>query len=307
MRLVAHETVLIAQREMDDGRRIVTVLGYDNEGIRSGINRLLEDGFQGCVTSVDMAVCANPDGGKANSDGNSSSSTLGAPSAEGESGDEATSPGAPSDKMVMVIDDDILTLPHEESEAGIYLKALTDQGYGPTLWTTSSDGAPKITDLMGYDWVIWSAGGYMSGGPSLSNLDVLMAYINTGGSLTISSRTPFFGMSGKPASPISDIAVDDDIPSMVQGLPSTAITLEEESPPVVPLEIGDQHAGAKIVLKRGPDCEEADAPLLFVVLDDEGDGASGAKMMVAGMSLTWLPDDYSLQLVRNMTDYMLEE
>ena len=141
----------------------------------------------------------------------------------------------------------------------------------------------------------------------MADLDSLLAFINTGGSLTISSRRPFFGMSASEPSVIADVAVEDDLPAMVQGLPSTAITLENGLPPVTPLEISEDHAGAKVVLVRGPDSGDAGAPLLFVVNDDTGDEATGARLMIVGLSLTWLPDDYGQQLVRNMTGYMLED
>ena len=58
LRLVAADTVLISQKEQADGRRVVAVLANDNEGIRSGIDRLLSGGFSGCVTRTDLAVCS---------------------------------------------------------------------------------------------------------------------------------------------------------------------------------------------------------------------------------------------------------
>lgn len=302
LRLVAADTVLIAQRELEDGRRMLMVLGYNNEDIRSGIDRLLARAFEGCVTTPDLAVCSAPNGGAGAANGAApSTAAQETPEVETTQTPSAVEPGK---KLVMVIDDNDLTLPGETSEADIYLKALTQQGYGPTLWLTASDGIPKLDDLAGYHWVIWSSGGYESGGPGLADLDPLLAFINTGGSLTISSRRPFFGMSAKEPSVIVDVAVDDDLPSMVQGLPSTAIRLENGLPPVIPLEISEDHAGAQIVLVRGPESSDAGAPLLFVVLDDSGEEATGARLMIAGMSLTWLPEDYRLQLVRNMSVYM---
>ena len=78
-------------------------------------------------------------------------------------------------------------------------------------------------------------------------------------------------------------------------------------PPVTPLEIGPDHADAKVALIRGPDSSNAGAPLLYVVTDDTGADATGARLMVLGMSLTWLPDGYDQQLVHNMTGYMLSD
>ena len=306
LRLVAVDTVMISQQQLADGRHVVAVMAYDADGIRSGVDRLLSGKFDGCITSVDLAVCSTPSGASEKADTAGGSAVFKAPTMEAV---EKPTPIAhePRDKLVMVIDDNDVTSPGETSEADIYIKVLAGEGYGPTLWTTAADGIPKLGDLTGYDWVIWSSGGYESGGPGLADLDSLLGYINGGGSLTISSRRPFFGMSTKAPSSVADVAVDDDLPPMVYGLPSTAIALEGGLPPVTPLQIGEEHEGAKIVLTRGPDSVDAGAPLLFVVIDNKGKQPSGARLMIIGMSLTWLPTDYSDQLVHNMAGYMTSD
>ena len=313
LRLVAAETVLIAQRELEDGRRLVAVLGNDNAGIRSGVDRLLEGAFMGCVTSADLAVCSGPNGG------NGTTRSAAPVETEVETEEETPeavaapsytatpAPASPRSKFVLVVDDNDAAAPGETSEADRYLMALTQQGYGPTLWLTASDGIPTLDDLTGYDWVIWSGGGYESGGPGLADMEGLLAYMNAGGALTISSRRPFFGMSTEEASVIADVAVEEDLPELVLGLPSTTIRLGNGLPPVTPLEISEDNAEAKVALVRGPDSNSAGAPLLFVVTDDSGDEPTGARLMVLGMSLTWLPDDFDQQLVRNMTGYMLDD
>ncbi len=306
LRLVAAETVLIAQREMDDGRRVVSVLGYDSDGIRNGINRLLEEGFDGCVTDVNIAVCSNPEGKSKPTEASSSDATP-TPTA----GDEAdTSDSALQDNstvLVMVIDDNDEAQPDEEPEYTFYVDFLAEQGFGPTLWRIAEDGPPVTADLEGYDWVIWSAGGYEASGPGINDLQALMDFMNAGGALTISSQKPFFGMGMNAPSPILDVALDSGIPELVLGLPSTPITLPEPSPPVIPLEIGDEHAGSKIALRRGPASDVANAPLLYVMTDAASEAPTGAKLMVAGMSLTWLPVEYGHQLLYNITDYMLAD
>jgi hypothetical protein len=298
--------VIISQQLLNDGRHVVAVMGYDEDGIRSGVNRLLSGKFAGCISSADLAICSNPSGASNNADtaGGSAAFKVPTPDADEKPTPEVHTPG---EKLVMVIDDNDLTTPGETSEADIYIKVLAGEGYGPTLWTTAADGIPKLEDLTGYDWVVWSSGGYESGGPGLADLDPLLGYINGGGSLTISSRKPFFGMSTKAPSVIADVAVEDDLPPMVYGLPSTAIALEEGLPAVTPLQIGEEHAGAKIVLSRGPNSVDAGTPLLFVVIDDKGEQPTGAHLMIVGMSLTWLPADYSEQLVHNMAGYMTSD
>src|SRR5690606_40789982 len=138
-------------------------------------------------------------------------------------------------------------------------------------------------------------------------LDVLLNYINSGGWLTISSRRPFFAMSTEDASVIVDIAIDDGAPGLVTGLPSEIIELDNGLPPVTPLEINDGLDGPQVALRRGPDSGNANAPLLFIATDEGSSTATGARLMILGMALDWLPDELDLQLVKNMAEVMLAD
>jgi hypothetical protein len=155
--------------------------------------------------------------------------------------------------------------------------------------------------------VIWSSGGYENGGPGVNDLDVLLNYINIGRWLTISSRRPFFAMSTEDASVIADITVDDDAPELVVGLPSETIELGNGLPPVTPLELNDGIDGPQIALRRGPDSGSPGAPLLFVATDEDSPEASGARLMILGMALNWMPEGLDVQLAQNMAEVMLAQ
>jgi hypothetical protein len=206
---------------------------------------------------------------------------------------------------ILLVDDNDLVSPNDPVEADVYLQVLTQMGYQPTLWATSGQGIPSVGELGRYDWVIWSSGGYENGGPGLDALDAMLGYINTGGRLTISSRRPFFGMGTEDPSVIADVVIDDDLPPLVTGLPAETIELPNGLPPVVPLETNGEEDGPQVALRRGPDSGSAGAPLLFLATDEGEAEATGARLMVLGMSLTWLPNDYDKQLVRNMAEVML--
>jgi hypothetical protein len=156
-----------------------------------------------------------------------------------------------------------------------------------------------------YRWVIWSSGGYDNGGPGVNDLDVLLSYINKGGWLTISSRRPFFAMSTEDASVIVDVTIEDDVPELVTGLPPETIELANGLPPVTPLEINDGIDGPQIALRRGPNSGNPGSPLLFVASDEGSPDATGARLMILGMALDWLPDGYDTQLAQNMAEVML--
>ncbi len=309
LRLAANDTVLIAQRQLASGHRLVIVLGSSNDGIRSGVDRLLNGQYGGCVTSADLAVCSGPTGEMSPAAVQDGTVTP-APAASETAPAPVTPSPAPNGAKaarVLVVDDNDVTSPDEISEADVYLQALIQAGISPALWTTAGDGVPAGEDLQPYEWVIWSSGGYESGGPGLADLDALLTYINSGGNLTISSRRPFFGMSTEDPAVIADVRVDDDLPELVRGLPSEPFLLRNGLPPVTPLEISPDNADARVALRRGPDSGSAGAPLLFVVTDENEPEATGAHLMILGMSLTWLSDDYDKQLVRNMAAVMLAE
>jgi hypothetical protein len=111
-------------------------------------------------------------------------------------------------------------------------------------------------------------------------------------------------MSAEDPSVIVDIEIDDDEPALVVGLPSELIILPNGLPPVTPLETGPD-GGPLVALRRGPDSGNPGAPLLFLATDAGEAQSTGAQLLVLGMSLTWLPDGFDQQLVRNMADVML--
>jgi hypothetical protein len=207
----------------------------------------------------------------------------------------------------LIIDDNDTANPSDPSEADTYLMALTGVGYAPSLWVTADQETPSIEELNKYEWVIWSSGGYENGGPGVADLDVLLNYINGGGWLTISSRRPFFAMSTEDPSAIVDITVESDIPALVEGLPSEVIELSNGLPPVTPLEINDGTDGPEVAFRRGPDSGNPGTPLLFVATDENSPEATGARLMILGMALSWLPDGLDVQLAQNMAEVMLAE
>lgn len=311
LRLLARETVIIAQLQLAGQHRLVAVLGFDNAGIRSGVDRLLTGDYTGCVTGPDLIVCSfegSPAPTPVPTPAQEAAPTPTPTAATGEATavpQPEVEPSEPGASSILVVDDNDSASPEEANEADTYLQALTQLGHMPVLWTTGAQGVPSIDELGKYQWVIWSSGGYENGGPTLGDLDPLLAYINTGGWLTISSRRPFFGMSAEDPSVIADIEVTDAAPALVTGLPADAIDLPNGLPPVVPLETNNGDDGPQIVFRRGPDSGSAGAPLLFVATDEGDPESTGAKLMVLGMDLNWLPDGYDIQLAQNMADVML--
>ena len=51
----------------------------------------------------------------------------------------------------------------------------------------------------------------------------------------------------------------------------------------------------------------ADAAVAFVVTDEDSDEPKGARLIVMGMSINWLPESVAEVLVRNYADWMFED
>jgi hypothetical protein len=162
--------------------------------------------------------------------------------------------------------------------------------------------------LLSFRWVIWSDALYERSGVRGEALQSIGIIINSGGKVTISSRMPFFGVGAEPPSPIADVVIDPAAPDLIQGLPSDPIPLPEGLPPVIPLTRNpEQTTNATIALRRGPASAAAEAPVMMLFTDANADEPKGARLLIFGMSIAWLPDDVAEQLVQNMARVMLAE
>ena len=222
--------------------------------------------------------------------------------------DVSDSPHGEDGALILVVDDDRNAVEGDVGEAELYAALLARAGYAPTLWSTKQSGYPELDVLSNFAWVIWSDAAYGDSGVQGDALRIVGELINNGGKVTLSSRMPFFGVSADPASPIADVVIADGLPALVEGLPETPIVLAGDLPDVTPLERNPEPStGAVIALRRGPASTAADAPVLMLYTDENFDEPKGAKLLIFGMSINWLPDDVAAQLVKNMAQVMLAE
>jgi hypothetical protein len=321
LRLLADETLLYIRRTHPSGAHTLAVLGSSETAINAAVTRLLNRDFSGCLAEPDLVLCPYSPGSQqgergeegavdqaaedANAAADSVTPTPDGGTSEGDtpSGDD---PGGTA--AVLVVDDNTKAANGEPSEAAIYLVALTAAGYQLDNWVTGEQGMPTGADLQPYSWVIWSDAGYAASGIEGESLLPIGEYINQGGRLTISSRIPFFGVGAGPASVVKDIVVTNEIPQLVTGLPTTPILLTGEAPVLTPLEENpDPSAGARTALARGPASADTGAPLLILLNDDGFEEPKGARLLLFGLSMGWLPTEVSTQLIGNMADLMLAE
>jgi hypothetical protein len=295
MQLLAEETQLFIQRSEAGGRKIVAVLGASDAALNAGLTRLLNRDFIGCLIQDELVVCPFIAGAS--------------PATQMTPQNAVATPQRESDDaaLIVIVDNNRDASEDEVSEAELYAALLARAGYSAELWSTRTDGYPALDDLRKFGWVIWSDAAYEQSGVRGEALQVIGGLINNGGKITISSRMPFFSVSGEPASPIADVVVADELPALVAGLPTDPIVLPEGLPAVVPLVRNPgEGADAVVAMRRGPASEAADAPVLTLFTDSDANEPQGAKLLLFTLSLTWLPDDVAAQLVKNMAQVMLE-
>ncbi len=306
IRLLADETLLFIQRTESNKRKTVAVLGANADALNAGLTRLMSRDLTNCLIQDELVICPY-----------ASASTHGTapPTSTPETGgatlpdkDAAKTPRGEGNSVILVVDDDRNAAEGDVSEAEMYAALLARAGYSPTLWSTKQSGYPALDVLGEFAWIIWSDAAYGNSGVQGDALRIVGELINNGGKVMLSSRMPFFGVSADPASPIADVVIADGLPALVEGLPETPIALAGDLPDVAPLERNPEPStGAAIALRRGPASVAADAPVLMLYTDENFDEPKGAKLLIFGMSINWLPDDVAAQLVKNMAQVMLAE
>ncbi len=302
VQLLADETQLFIQRSEAGGRKTVAVLGANDAALNAGLTRLLNRDFTGCLIQDELVVCPFTAGASPSTQTTPPQNAAVAPQREND--DTTKSEDA---ARIMIVDNNRDAGEDEIGEAELYAALLARAGYPAELWSTRADGYPTPDDLRKFGWVIWSDAAYEQSGVRGDALQVIGGLINNGGKVTISSRMPFFNVSGEPASPIVDVVVADEALALVVGLPTDPIVLPEGLPAVVPLaRTAGEGADAVVAMRRGPASEAADAPVLTLFTDSVANEPKGAKLLLFTLSLTWLPDDIAAQLVKNMAQVMLE-
>lgn len=310
IRLLADETQLFVQRAIDDEHKMLAVLGESEAAINAGLTRLLTRDLTGCLIQEELVICPYVSGA-----GETSAAAPAPRPAAADSGaalpakDGEPAPGGDdSSQAILIVDDDRNATEGEIGEAELYAALLAAAGYQPTLWSTSESGYPAVDTLQKYGWIIWSDAIYSNSGLRGEALQTVGDAINAGAKVTVSSRMPFFGVSAEPASPIVDVVIGSDVPELVEGLSSDPIALPAGLPDIVPLNSEPEPStGARIAMRRGPESKAGEAPVLMVYSDENFDEPKGAKLMLFGMSIAWLPDDLAPKLVENMAAVMLAE
>jgi hypothetical protein len=309
LRFVADETLFVGLSETDGGAALLVLLAPNEGGISAGVERLLARDFRDCIREETRVLCPL----EAEEEAATPTPTLTptASSTEAAASTESTptpTPAAGEGNQILLVDDNDGAVEGEVSEADLYIKGLAAQSLAPDLWQTADRGTPSLDELKAYRWVIWSGAGYAISGPGVQDLALLLEYTNTGGRFTISSRQTNLAQAPNEAAPIRDLVVDAEGQALLEDFPTEPIVLDEDLPPVYALsDTFLDTIEISVALRRGPESDYEDAPVLLYYSDKDAPDPQGAQIAVLGMALNWLPDDLQQTLVRNMAAWQLAE
>lgn len=311
--LLADDSVILLRKRLPDNRQVTAVLGSDVAALEGGLIRLYTHAFADCVTYPDLLVCPFTSVQEApqvpavavSPEAPATDEALALPTATPAAIEPAPTP-AESKSGILLVDDDRAATSDTGDEAAAYEQALLAMGYAPTRWRTAGDGDPAASDLAEYRWVIWSRGAYRGEEASSAVLRDLALFIEKGGRLTVSGRSPILGKSDLAPSVLRDVDLTDELPELVVGLSGTPIQLAPDLPPAVPLE--DQWGpDTRVVLRRGPASADADTPVMVALIGTDRTTGAPQRAIVLGLAVNWLPDADATQMVRNMAAWMMED
>jgi hypothetical protein len=303
---LAEESVSVLQRPATAKRgQVLAVLGANPAAISAGVNRLLSQDFTDCITGEQLTLCPLP---KQKQDKADEAKGEKGPAEKDKTASDSESsqrPGGGADEAfaILIVDDNQESNAGEESEADRFLRVLGEAGYTPDLWTTADQKTPTGDQLNRYQWVIWSNAGYADGAIAPDELEALSAFLGQGGRLTLSSLAPLFGTLAGDPSVIRDLVTEQGESPLLQGLPDETILLAAGLPPAVPLSAAEDGSPVQIVLRRGPQSDDAAAPALLALTDNH----TGARFQIAGFSFTWLPAEVAQTLINNLAQWMTAE
>jgi hypothetical protein len=301
----AQQNVLFYANE-EQGRQVLLILAYTEEGLGTAIDRLLSGDWTGCLIDDDrladplrasMAVCP--------AEYTPPEAPVATPMPDEEMGETTGPYPAPDVSVLIVGDDDGKGVYEGWSSAYLLYDAVTSLGYEPQAWSTTYDGPITETQLAGRDVVLWCTGDYQDegGNPSAEELSLLEDYLQGGGHLLLVGA--FLGdPEGRSQGLLVDIQVSDPENPLTQSFgPDEVIDLvrfgaDEDYAPYDLLRLD----GGTVAWIRGPGSELAGE----AVIATSQYGADGGRLAVAGVPLYLLPYEDGLQLGSDIVLWLLE-
>jgi hypothetical protein len=300
----AKEVALFYQNE-EEGRQVLIVLAFDEDGVQGALERLIYRDFGDCLIEEDrerdpqvisLALCPTAYGPP---------EELPTPVPTPEGQPDVTPTDVAEGGILIVSDDDGTGAYEWWTSAYQFYDVATSAGFSAATWSTSLDGEVTLEQMQSYDAVIWCTGDYQAeeSNPSEEELNALSEYLGAGGQAILSGA--FLGdAADRESGLLLDVQVFQADHPLAAGFEADQIvvlerfTAEED---YVPYVLRDAEAG-DVVFVRGPDSEFAQRAALFALEDDLAD----SRLVVIGFPIYLLPYETGNQLGGNAVFWLME-
>ena len=310
-RIDVKELALIYHNK-EDGRQVLMVLAFAEDGLNAAIQRLIFGDFSRCLVeddrngdpqAISLALC--PTAYEPSEEGPVSEMT---PTPTPTLVDElyATPTPAAEGGILIVADDDGTGTYDWWTSAYTFQDIATQVGYPATVWSTFLDGEVTLEQMQSYDAVIWCTGDYQQDGmiPSEDDLFNIAEYLTGGGRLILTGA--FIG-SDQEREPglLLDLQVAQADHPLAKGFDDGQVIMLErlsadEDYATLVLDDTDPET---VIFDRGPASEFAGAPLITVDKDE----LFGSRMIVIGFPLFLMPWEEQTQFGTNALIWMMED
>ena len=300
----AKEIALFYQNE-EEGRQVVMVLAFSEEGLNTAVQRLTFGDFTHCLIDEDrggdpriisLALC---------------------PTEYEPSEEEPTPTPAPEDDFyptptpaaeggILVVADDNGTGVYESWTSAYDFQTIANEaGYTATVWSAYWDGEVTLEQMQSYDAVIWCTGDYQEEGttPAENDLLAIAAYLADGGRLILAGA-----FVGDPEESESGLLLDVQVAQadhpLSEGFEADqVITLERftANEDYSPYLLGETEVET-VVFGRGPASEFAGEAVVAV---DGGEFADSRTILV-GLPIYLMPWEERRQLATNAVHWLME-
>lgn len=302
----AKEIALIYQNE-EDGRQVVMVLAFTEEGLNAAVQRLIFGDFTRCLmdedlnkdpAAISLAFCP----------------TIYEPSEEGPTPTPTPTPQddydvtpTPAAKggILIVADDDGEGVYEWWTSAYDFEGLAYEAGYETTIWSTGWDGEVTLEQMQSYDAVIWCTGDYQEDDftPSEDDLLTITEYLVDGGRVILAGA-----FIGSPEDSESGLLLDIQVVQadhpLAEGFETDQVitlerfTAEEDYSPYV-LDSSDSE---NTIFARGPASEFAGDAIIAV---DE-DEYIGSRTILIGFPIYLMPWEEKYQFGTNAISWLME-
>jgi len=301
----AKEVALFYHNE-EDGRQVVIVLAFGEEGLNTTIQRLTLGDFTHCLmdedrsgdpATISLALCPTeyeP----------SEEELTPTPTPEDDSHPTPTPTSAAEGGILVVADDNGTGVYESWTSAYDFQTMSIEAGYPATVWSTLWDGEVTLEQMQSYDAVIWCTGDYQEEEttPAPNDLLTIGAYLADGGRVILAGA--FIGdPEESEGGLLLDIQVAQADHPLVEGFEADqVITLQRFTADTdySPYRLGED--AETVVFVRGPGSEFAGEAVVAV----DGDEFTGGKTLFIGFPIYLMPWEAQNQFGTNAVRWLME-